>query len=393
MVRNSYVGWLGTFLQLTIRSSWGVISVPIAIILHLNSLEIGLVATSFYLGYILTSVPWGITIDKIGPERVISYCSLFLSVINVGLFLYQGSYALILSAYLLEGLIASGIFPSAMKILAMRYQGASLTSAVGLLDGALPVTMLLLGSTASLILSSWRYVFLMLSVGFAIIYLLTVRGEARVQQVSPRKSITVFTDKKILFATLMRFGEMWATWGTITWIFPLLVLYRGIPTYLSGSFLLLFGLGQLLGIISVDRIARRLGDRNVILANLLGFMLLTFLMTLTGDPLVLLIEALPLGVVSFAFRPPTDALIMKLSGNGRAGTSIGFANSISQTATMIVPSFIGFVLLVTHDFTVSIMSLDIGCVISILSLFLLFANKGTEDSTYLVGEEKNSNKN
>ncbi|MEM3226574.1 MAG: MFS transporter, partial [Saccharolobus sp.] len=52
MIRNILIGWFGTFLQLFLRLSWGVISLPIATLLHLNPVQMGLVITAFYIGYV-----------------------------------------------------------------------------------------------------------------------------------------------------------------------------------------------------------------------------------------------------------------------------------------------------------------------------------------------------
>ncbi|QKR00809.1 MFS transporter [Metallosphaera tengchongensis] len=372
MRKEIFLGWFGTFLQLLIRSSWGVISVPLATVLHLNSLGIGLIASAFYLGYVVTSIPWGVTIDRFGPTKVISLSSLVLLIINLLLFLNLSSFTLVFIAYLMEGTIASGIFPSAMKVVSLTESGSGLVSSIALLDGALPVTILLLGVISPVLIKDWRYLFLALSLGFAIALILSLRVKVNNRPIGVRRSLTILMDRRVAIATAMRFGEMWSTWGTITWIFPLLVLYRHVSTSLSGVFLLLFGLGQLLGILAVGRLVNVMGDKKVILINLLGFLLLTGLVAVTTSTMLLMVEALPLGVFSFAFRPPTDALIIKVSGNLRAGTSIGFTNSVSQVATMVVPSFIGLVLLATHSFPLSMVSLDLGCIVSIICLFLIY---------------------
>ncbi|AEB95310.1 major facilitator transporter [Metallosphaera cuprina Ar-4] len=185
-----------------------------------------------------------------------------------------------------------------------------------------------------------------------------------------RRSVSVLFKREIFLATLLRFGELWATWGTTTWIFYLLVIYRGFPTYVSTIFLGLFGLGQLIGIISVEKAVNKLNDMKVILISLLAFIIFSLTLTFLPENIAL-VDAALLGVFSFAYRPPTDSLIMKIAGSSSAATSIGYANSISQLGTMIVPTFVGSILFLTKSFLASIIGVNVGCVLGLVALLAL----------------------
>ncbi|QGA53864.1 MFS transporter [Sulfolobus sp. E5-1-F] len=371
MLRNIIVSWIGTFLQLFLRLSWGVISLPIALLFHLNSVQIGLVATAFYVGYVVSSIPWGLIIDKIGPSSAVEYASIILVGMNLLLFLFLTSYAILLIVYLIEGLITAAIFPSAMKIVAVSYSNSSkFTFYVALVESAGPITIITLGIIASFLLHLWRFIYLIMAISFGLIAIFSHFNRVNVNKTEIKRSFKIILDRKITMATLVRLGELWSTWGTTTWIFPMLVLYRGIAPTFSALFLLLFGVGQLVGILSVERLVERLGDTNVILINLIGFIALTFLIIFSNN-IDILPEAFLLGIFSFSYRPPTDSLIMKIAGQSSAGTSIGYANAVSQIGTMIAPSFVGLTLYLTHSFSVSMLALDVGCIISIVSLLSL----------------------
>ncbi|MEM3947736.1 MAG: MFS transporter, partial [Metallosphaera sp.] len=117
-MRGDFVGWIGTYLQLTIRLSWGVLVYPISKLLGLNPVQMGLVATSFYIGYVISSVPWGLIIDRFGPIRTMFVSSVFLAGLNLFLFFFT-SYVILLITSLIEAIVASSIFPSAMKIVSV----------------------------------------------------------------------------------------------------------------------------------------------------------------------------------------------------------------------------------------------------------------------------------
>ncbi|ADX84865.1 MFS transporter [Saccharolobus islandicus] len=371
MLRNIIVSWIGTFLQLFLRFSWGVISLPIALLFHLNSIQIGLVATVFYIGYVVSSIPWGLVIDRIGPSSAVEYASILLVGMNLLLFLFLTSYAILLVAYLIEGLITAAIFPSAMKIVAVSYSNSSkFTFYVALVESAGPITIITLGIIASFLLHLWRFIYLIMAISFGLIAIFSHFNRIDVNRTEIKRSFKIILDRKITIATIVRLGELWSTWGTTTWIFPMLVLYRNISPTLSGIFLLLFGVGQLVGILSVERLVERFGDRTVILINLIGFILLTFSIIFSNN-IDILPEAFLLGIFSFSYRPPTDSLIVRIAGQSSAGTSIGYANAVSQIGTMIAPSFVGLTLYLTHSFSISMLALDVGCIISIISLLSL----------------------
>ncbi|MEM3860320.1 MAG: MFS transporter [Candidatus Micrarchaeaceae archaeon] len=365
MIRNILIGWFGTFLQLFLRLSWGVISLPIATLLHLNPVQMGLVITAFYIGYVSSSIPWGLIIDKIGPQKAILISAIILIPLNLLLFFLINSYTLLLIIYLIEGLVAASIFPSAMKIVSTS---GSLTFHVALVESAGPITILLLSLAATTLLNQWRLTYLFIAIGFTILAIFNAKTNLSTKPNDIRKSFKVILNKKIALATIIRLGELWSTWGTTTWIFPMLVLYRHIPATLSAIFLLLFSIGQLVGIISIERLVNLVGERKIILINLIGFIITSLVITRSN---VILPEAFILGIFSFSYRPPTDSLIMKIAGNSSAATSIGYANAISQIGTIIAPSIVGLTLYLTNSFTLAMLALDLGCIISIISVSIL----------------------
>lgn len=125
-----------------------------------------------------------------------------------------------------------------------------------------------------------------------------------------------------------------------------------------------------MGIISVEKAVKRIGDVNLIFLSLVGFIIIS--LTIVFSPEIVVIgEALLLGMFSFSYRPPTDSLIMKIAGTGSAATSIGYANAVSQVGTMIAQVFVGVILYLTKSFALSVLGLDTGCAIGIASLVML----------------------
>lgn len=335
MERAFLVSWAGTVLQLSLRTSLGIISLPISRELNLNPVEIGLIASVFYLGYVNSSIPWGMLADSRDPIGIISLCSLALVPLMIsGLIL--ANYTQLVIILLLSGLISAGIFPSSMKVVYSTYQPRGLTSKVELLETSAPFTLIALSIASPIIIMDWRYFFGFLATSFLILYLFSGSKAEWVRKGRLRRPTGLFTDRKILLAIFLRMGELWATWGAVTWIFPLLVLYRGMRIETAEILLLLFSIGQLGSTLTISRTSVK-REKNFIGLMLFGF--LVSAISLALSPVYLMpLEVVALGFCSFAYRPPTDSMIMRIAGASKAGTSIAYANSVSQLGTMVAPS-------------------------------------------------------
>ncbi|BCU69736.1 MFS transporter [Stygiolobus caldivivus] len=358
------LGWFATSLQLALRFSWGVVAVAFAYTLHLNSVEIGSVLFLFYLGYVTSSTPWGVFIDRVGPKIALFISSLSSSLLIPFIPTVRDVSTLYL-LYLAEGVLTAGIYPSSVKIISSLEKG--LTRDLALLDSAAPTVMLALSLLSPLILTYWRQFFLLLSSSFLVSSLLTLSLKVRVGP--SKRSVRVVVDKKVWTVALIRLGEQWGLWGTSSWLFPFLVLYDGVGRSVSEILFVLYAAGQATSI-ALIRVLKG-DDVKLVELSLIAFIASLLVVSLTRDPYLLVPFSFTLGVSSFLCRPPTDSLVVRVVGSGSAGTSMGLANAVSQVGSMVAPLVVGLVLHLGSD-VVAIDSLALG---PILSLTLVEAVK------------------
>ncbi|WP_243665649.1 hypothetical protein [Vulcanisaeta sp. JCM 16159] len=113
-----------------------------------------------------------------------------------------------------------------------------------------------------------------------------------------------------------------------------------------------------------------MGERRVIEASLIAFIICDILTTiLIKNTLLLFPIFLAFGVSSFLYRPPTDVLIIKIVGNENAGTSIGYANAVSQVGSMIAPLMVGLAIGISP--ILGILSLALGPLVSLIILYTI----------------------
>ncbi|ABW01694.1 MFS transporter [Caldivirga maquilingensis] len=366
MDRGFIIAWSVTFLQLTVRLGWGVVSVAVAELLRLSSVQIGLVLTLFYIGYVVSSIPWGVFIDKVGPGKSILISGTFSSIVILALFL-AGNFTQILLLYLAAGFLTAGLFPSAMKIASYSTQ-ERVHGRVALLESAAPIALIALSVASPLIITHWRIFYLVVFFALLIASLssigLKVSGS---KDARPRK---VLMNLRVAKAVVIRAGELWGTWGTSSWLLPFLILYNGINGMLSELFFFTYSLGQLVSIFLASVLPKLIGERRVIEISLIAFIICDLLaVTLIKVTLLFFPIFLVLGISSFLYRPPTDVLIIRIMGNENAGTSTGYANAVSQVGSMVAPIFVGIAISVRPVF--GILSLALGPLVSLIILYML----------------------
>ncbi|BBG23297.1 hypothetical protein IC006_0581 [Sulfuracidifex tepidarius] len=109
----------------------------------------------------VASVPWGMLIDRIGPNKVITLSATASGIALLGV-LVANNVVQLCAVYLIEGLLAAGLFPSSVKIVSSL--NGPMTPYLAVLESAAPVVLLVI-STSGLVLSNWREFYVLLTLG------------------------------------------------------------------------------------------------------------------------------------------------------------------------------------------------------------------------------------
>ncbi len=172
----------GHYLSLLLRNMNSVLAPNLVASLGLDSAQLGLLTSAFFLTYALVQLPVGIALDHYGPRKV-QLVLMLLAALGALLFARGGSFGELVAARALIGLGLGGCFMSAVKVISSWIAPLKVPSvhgyliAVGGLGSAtatLPVRMVLQHT-------DWRGLFLGLAV------LLAASGLA-IWMVAPREA-------------------------------------------------------------------------------------------------------------------------------------------------------------------------------------------------------------
>ncbi|AWR98220.1 MFS transporter [Acidianus sulfidivorans JP7] len=345
-----------------LRLSWGIVAVVFAYVLNLNSVEIGAVLSLFYVGYVSSSVFWGIYIDYIGPKKII-FLSALLSGVTLVSVLFVNNVIELYIIYFLEGIFTAGLFPSSIKIVSSI--GNNVTTYIALLESAAPIVLLILATISPLILSFSKYFYIAIIIVLLLTSFLSMR--LKIAHNPNRGFKKIILNKKMIKVSIIRAGELWGTWGTSSWLFPFLVLYDNISKFDAEILFFFYAFGQFISIILASKTKN---ESSTVKISLISFIAVVIIIAFEKAAYLLIPAALVLGISSFLYRPTTDSLIVKIMGNENAGKSMGFANAVSQIGSLIAPLFVGELIYLGFP-SFAILGLALGPIISLILINMI----------------------
>ena len=341
--------WVAKMIQLGLRYSWGIALPQASAQLELSGFEGGVIASSFYIGYVLTGIPSGILVDKLGTKRVA-----ILALVGVGLLSFfiaaSKGFPELLLAFLAAGVIAGPIFPSSLKTLSENLSPNNRATGVGVLETVSPSAMIAAATIFPLVVGEmgWRYVYTLLGTTALLVAVAYYTGvpNKHVEQTREKASIRQgFANRRLLIAVSVRLGGMWGIIGISAW-------YYYIADKVFGSFeaqLLYLSLalaavaGQVLGGLVSDRHGRG----GVAALGMLAFGALLALASATRDLNVSSILAPSIGFTAFFWKSGLDTYILETVQPNQRGSAAGLMNTISQVGSLVAPAAVGYTIDIT----------------------------------------------
>lgn len=365
-----FMAWAAFTMTSADRSTWGPASAAVSDSLAVPLAALGVFATGYYLGYVVSNAGGGVLIDWLGPRAIlgVSGAGAGLSMMVFG---STGSVPLGLTLQVVTGLFAGVDFAAGLKLIATWFDPAQRGLAAGIFMTATSLgTVIANAVVPSLIASAgWGasyHVFGAVTVVLAIACLLLVRNGTPAAGAPAGRALPdlrpLVRNRDLFLLGLAGFGGLWGTYGFVTWSNTLMTKGSGISPVSAGVVLVIFAgvavaVKPLIGWVC-DRLG--LGLRIPIVALLLffGATLLVFgsLNTLTQ----FLWVAPLLGIGAYAYSPLTAAMTPLLVGPHVAGSAAGAVNAFWQLGSVIVPAVIGPVFVATGSFTAAFGALAAG---------------------------------
>ena len=355
------------------RSTWGPSASSVGGSLHVPLAALGVFATGYYLGYLVSNAGGGVLVDVLGARAVLGVSCLGAGALMV-LFGSVTSVPAGLAVQAGVGVLAGADFAAGLKMISEWFPAARLGAASGIFMTATSLgTVVANAVVPSLILvSGWPAAYRLfggVTAGLGVLCAVFIRdtapgrvrgdGSAERSRPDPR---AVLLNRDLVLLGLAGFGGLWGTYGFVTWSNTLMTRGSGISPVRAGVVLVIFAgvavvVKPLVGW-GLDRLG--LGMRWPIVGVLAYFALVLLLFGRLHSFAGFLWVAPLLGIGAYAYSPLTAALTPLLSGRASAGSAAGAVNAFWQLGSVLVPAVIGPVFAATRSFPLAFATLAAG---------------------------------
>lgn len=222
---------------------------------------------------------------------------------------------------------------------------------------------------------SWRYSFWLLSavpLTAGLLGYVSIKGgssrrpERLVQEEKLRRAdvYSVLGNRLVWLSSLARFGHLFASMGTLTWLPTYLVTTAGFTELEAGLLSSLLPSAGLFGVIASGIMADRLFKRRAVMglvAQVISGATLLSLGFMRVPPLSLLIPVIAIfGFFTAATEPPAIGLLAEFGLSERVfGTAAGFSSSITHLGGVASPILFGLILDQTASYGLAWMTMGL----------------------------------
>jgi nitrate/nitrite transporter NarK len=386
--------WLAFTMTSVDRSTWGPASVFVGDDLGVPLASLGVFATGYYIGYVVSNLLGGFSSDRFGGRLIIT-----VSMAGAGAFMMvfgsTTSATVGIAVQGLVGLFAGADYSAGVKLLASWFQPRELGMVMGVFTAATSLGTVIANAVVPTLIehSGWQtsyHTFGAISIVVALLCYLVIRPgpvvTAPVAAGARRESSlrTLARNRDLVLLALAGFGGFWGTYGFVTWSNTLMIRgYRVAPTT-AGAVVAVFAATAVFGKPIIGLVADRCGGARkipiiVILAGFVGTLLLFGSMNTTT---AFFVVAPLLGLAAYGYLPLMVAMTPKLVPSGVTGTAAGACNAFWQLGSVLVPLAIGAVYHATSSFQAAFLTLAAGPLLGMV-LMLGVRERRTELKTEL----------
>jgi MFS transporter, ACS family, glucarate transporter len=365
------------------RSLWGPESVPISEQLGVSLAALGVFATGYYVGYVISNAAGGVLTDWLGSRMVLGV-SLFVAGVFMILFGRQDSVALGIAFQAGIGVFAGCDYAAGVKLISRWFPPRDLGFAMGVFMTATSLgTVIANAIVPSLVTrSGWRlpyHVFGIATMAVAVACLFLLRnGTGSTARPRAMPALRPLLRNRDLFLLgLAGFGALWGTYGFITWANALMISGSHLSGVQAGVVVAIFAITAVVAKPFVGVVTDVLGGRRRgPTAVLLGVFVLTLLLFGAGHSLTAFLWTAPfLGIAAYVYSPLMAAMIPDLAGTRLAGSAAGAVNAFWQLGSTIVPVVLGAVFQASHSFFLAFATLAAGPLVGMLLMFGVRENR------------------
>ncbi|MDQ0378484.1 MFS transporter [Amycolatopsis thermophila] len=362
------LSWAAFTMTSVDRSTWGPASVAVGEHLGVSLAGLGVFATGYYVGYVISNAAGGVLTDWLGA-RVVMSASLFLAGGFMIAFGETDSVAMGIAFQAAVGIFAGCDYSAGVKLIAQWFTPKDRGFAMGVFMTATSLGTVIANAVVPRLLeaSGWQtsyHLFGGASMVIALLCLLLVRGrtaeDATARAVPDLRPLARSRDLWLL--GLAGFGGLWGTYGFITWSNALMIKGSGLTAVQAGSVVAIFGIAAIAAKPFIGVVSDLLGGRRrTLTVVVLGAFVVALLVFGTRGSLAGFLWVAPfLGVTAYVYSPLMVAMIPRIAGVGLAGSAAGATNAFWQLGSTVVPVVLGAVFQATHSFFAAFATLAAG---------------------------------
>jgi sugar phosphate permease len=356
--------------------------------------SLGVFASGYYIGYVISNAFSGFLTDKVGGRLLIS-----ASLIGAGVFMFLfGSTTSAVTGIALQGLVglfAGAEYSAGIKLVSSWFRPEELGKVMGIYTSATSLGVVIANTVVPALIHHFDWgasyhLFGALSVVIGLICYALLRPGPVVTIASGQgeKQATVIgtlvRNKNLMLLALAGFGGFWGTYGFIVWSNSLMMKGHGISPVIAGYIVAIFATLGVLGKPVIGLISDKLnGARRVPAMVMLGlFALMLILFGFLDTATEFLIAAPLLGLAAYCYLPMIVALVPRLVSSDVIGTAAGATNALWQLGSVLVPLAVGGVFAATgNSFIAAFGTLALGPFLGMVVMYFVNERPGDVEVT------------
>jgi sugar phosphate permease len=362
------LSWAAFTMTSVDRSSWGPASVAVGKHLGVSLAGLGIFATGYYIGYVISNASGGLLTDRLGGRLVLS-CSLFLAGGFMILFGHATSAAMAIAFQACIGVFAGCDYSAGVKLISQWFSPQKRGLAMGVFMTATSLGVVLANAIVpSLIAASgWRtsyQLFGLASMVVAVLCFTFLRNGTATD--GPKGELprlgSLLRNRDLLLLGLAGFGGLWGTYGFVIWSNVLMVKGGHVSSVQAGGVVATVGISAVVAKPLVGTLTDLSGGRNKLptIIVLVAFVAALLLFGTERSLSAFLWTAPLLGIAAYVYAPLMVTMVSNLSSVHQIGSAAGATNAVWQLGSAAVPVVLGTVFAATHSFFAAFATLAAG---------------------------------
>lgn len=316
----------------------------------------GALMSSYFVGYTIGQIPWGLLADRVGSRRTMTLSIIGIATFTVFFGLAADIWQAVASRFL-AGLLGAGVFVPGVKLISGWFSPRRRGTALGILSVGGSIGLVTTSWTAPLLAigHGWRwstiaYGALGLASSAAIWRMLKDRGRVETSAETRVDLAGAIRARSFWILALTQFIRLGSNFAFISWLPLLLQEEYGLGLVSAGIAFSLFNLAGMFANPAGGFMSDRIGEKAVILVSFSAVALSVLLFTVVRMSPLVFVVAFVLGWFINFVRSPSFTILPKLYGVEAAGKISGIHNTFASLGALALPLLLGYIRDVTDSY-------------------------------------------